>query len=329
VKRIALIGLALTAVLLSGCGLLQGTKLAPVAVIQAVPQQGSVPLQVDFSAASSHNIYGEIVSYQWDFGDGATSEQMIVTHTYERPDNYVVSLTVQNGFGISHTAQATLFVKRRPVPDAPTGLRAEADDAGEVELSWRDDSDNETGFRVERRPDGGDFQTIETLGADAESFADAEGLAPAATYCYRVIAFNEHGDSGPSNTACAEVPEAPSGNRTDTNENDLVLVERTISVGEDAIEVEIRVEAKVALELAAIVESLDGGLTLASGELSAFQANLSPDGDPLVLSYTLEGGEVEGEIAGEVRAKPVDEESRTLELVSPVDTSSDESGSEG
>ncbi len=325
-QRIALTGLVLAAVLLSGCGLLQGTKLAPVAVIQAVPQQGSVPLQVDFSAASSQNIYGDIVSYRWDFGDGATSEQMIVTHTYDRPDNYVVSLTVQNGFGISHSAQATLFVKRRPVPDAPTGLQAEADDAGAIALSWRDGADNETGFRVERRPDGGDFQALETLGTDAESFTDAEGLEPAATFCYRVIAFNDHGDSNPSNTACADTPEAPSGNRTDTNENDLVLVERTISVGEETIEVEIRVEAKVELELAAIVESLGGGLALASGELSAFQTNLSPDGDPLVLSYTLEGGEVEGEILGEIRAKPVDEESRTLELVSPVDTSSDEGG---
>jgi hypothetical protein len=56
--------------------------------------------------------------------------------------------------------------------------------AQQVELRWRDLSENETGFEIERSLDGVNFTVIETVAQDVISFVD-EGLDPA-NYYYRV-----------------------------------------------------------------------------------------------------------------------------------------------
>jgi hypothetical protein len=79
---------------------------------------------------------------------------------------------------------------------------------GEVECTqlhatWVDNSSNEAGFKIERKIDaGGKFAQIATVGENVVSYTDS-GLAPRATYCYRVQAFNLAGDSAYSNEACA------------------------------------------------------------------------------------------------------------------------------
>ena len=45
-----------------------------------------------------------LVSYLWDFGDGSTSAAWEPTHTYAAVGYYMVSLTVTDGWGESHTA---------------------------------------------------------------------------------------------------------------------------------------------------------------------------------------------------------------------------------
>jgi hypothetical protein len=61
-----------------------------------------------------------------------------------------------------------------------------------ITVSWRPGSDNETGFRVERSPDGVNFTQIGTAPAGTTTFVDTDpaGLGvPAGTYYYRVKAF--------------------------------------------------------------------------------------------------------------------------------------------
>ncbi len=60
-------------------------------VIQATPPTGNAPLFVKFRALPTDPM-GKIVRYQWDFGDGATSDEAEPTHTYSAPDNYQVTL---------------------------------------------------------------------------------------------------------------------------------------------------------------------------------------------------------------------------------------------
>jgi hypothetical protein len=48
---------------------------------------------------------GKITSWKWDFGDGTTSTEQHPTHTYEKPDHYIVTLWVEGPAGKSHRAK--------------------------------------------------------------------------------------------------------------------------------------------------------------------------------------------------------------------------------
>jgi titin len=90
------------------------------------------------------------------------------------------------------------------LPAAPTFLAATVSgiNAPIVNLTWADNSDNETNFRIERATNA-NFTvglTTFTVGAGVTAFTDTTVL-PLTEYFYRVIAFNALGDSSPSNTA--------------------------------------------------------------------------------------------------------------------------------
>ena len=78
--------------------------------------------------------------------------------------------------------------------------------AVEVELSWSDNSQNESGFEIERRAPDGEFEAIATVLADVAEYTDDTA---AGTYEYRVRAFNEFGYSGYTNTLKASAGETP------------------------------------------------------------------------------------------------------------------------
>ena len=69
---------------------------------------------------------------------------------------------------------------------APSKLSAAANSATQINLTWADNSDNETGFSVERY-DGFGFVVVGTVGANATSWADA-GRTASTDYSYRVRA---------------------------------------------------------------------------------------------------------------------------------------------
>jgi len=74
-------------------------------------------------------------------------------------------------------------------PAAPSTPSAVAASSSRIDLSWRDNSANETGFEVRRSTTGpgGSFPVIATTGANATAYADT-GLTPGTPYCYRVRA---------------------------------------------------------------------------------------------------------------------------------------------
>jgi hypothetical protein len=84
---------------------------------------------------------------------------------------------------------------------APTSLRVEAVSAGQIDLEWMDNADNETGFRIERSLDGSTgWKLIAVPGANSSSHQDTD-LSPSTLYYYRVHAFNAGSNSMYSNTA--------------------------------------------------------------------------------------------------------------------------------
>ncbi len=100
------------------------------------------------------------------------------------------------------------------LPAAPTNLSATALSGTEIKLTWRDQADNETGFRIERKKAGGSYSRIDTVGRNTTSYTDTD-LAAGVTYSYRVKAYNSAGESAYSNEAEAAtgVPAAPTNLR--------------------------------------------------------------------------------------------------------------------
>ncbi|MBA2557433.1 MAG: fibronectin type III domain-containing protein, partial [Chloroflexi bacterium] len=93
-----------------------------------------------------------------------------------------------------------------PPPADPTRLAATAVSSNQIDLSWQDNSTDESGFEIERAPDSGgspgSWLQIATVAANTTSYADA-GLPAATAYHYRVRAYNANGRSGYSNAAQA------------------------------------------------------------------------------------------------------------------------------
>jgi len=92
------------------------------------------------------------------------------------------------------------------VPTAPTNLSATAVSATQINLTWTDNSNNETSFKIERKTgSGGTYVQIATTGASAEFFSNT-GLTAGTTYFYRVRASNSSGNSAYTNQASASTP---------------------------------------------------------------------------------------------------------------------------
>jgi hypothetical protein len=101
-------------------------------------------------------------------------------------------------------------------PAAPANLIATSVSSSQINLTWTDSDNTETGFKVERCTGAGcsDFAQIATVGANVIIYSDT-GLTASTGYTYRVSAYNAAGNSDYSNSAsavtqaAAVVPAAP------------------------------------------------------------------------------------------------------------------------
>lgn len=78
-------------------------------------------------------------------------------------------------------------------PDAPTGFAATPQSATEIELTWTDASNTESGFEIERAVDGGGFTDLTELTAGAASHTDM--ITAGSEYEYRLRSSNKFGTS--------------------------------------------------------------------------------------------------------------------------------------
>jgi hypothetical protein len=85
---------------------------------------------------------------------------------------------------------------------APANLVAAAVSSSRINLTWTDNSTYETGFKIERSTDGVHFSQIGTLVANGTTYSNTN-LSAAATYYYRVRAYDGPNHSPYSNVASA------------------------------------------------------------------------------------------------------------------------------
>ena len=74
----------------------------PTAAFGFDPQAPKVNDIITFDGSPSHDD-GQILIYIWDFGDGSTGEGITTSHSYTRPGEYDVTLTVIDNNGLSDT----------------------------------------------------------------------------------------------------------------------------------------------------------------------------------------------------------------------------------
>ena len=97
-----------------------------------------------------------------------------------------------------------------PPPAAPGNLVASAISSGRIDLTWADNSTEESGFEIERCAGNGcaSFAKISQAGVNAVASSDTT-VTGATSYTYRVRAVNAGGASDYSNTATATTPAQP------------------------------------------------------------------------------------------------------------------------
>jgi len=103
--RFGILGLLLATITLSGC-------------YETEVKFSITPISCDtflFDATESKGAY----SYHWDFGDGETSDEPFVTHTYEEDGIYVVRLTIEDAYEQEKSTWATVEVDCRAVENSP------------------------------------------------------------------------------------------------------------------------------------------------------------------------------------------------------------------
>jgi len=93
------------------------------------------------------------------------------------------------------------YVAPPPAPFAPFDLTATAISSTQIDLIWKETSENEKGFYVYRKTTGS-YSKIAVLDPNTTSYSDLP-LNPETTYWYKVSAYSDDQESSPSNEASA------------------------------------------------------------------------------------------------------------------------------
>ncbi|MBI5148290.1 S-layer homology domain-containing protein [Candidatus Pacearchaeota archaeon] len=100
-------------------------------------------------------------------------------------------------------------------PNSPSGLQVTSITKTSITLQWNDNSNNEDGFKIYRSLSPSGFTKIYAASKNIHSYTDS-GLTSGTTYYYKVLAYNDAGNSGFSNIVSATTL---TNNETNITEN--------------------------------------------------------------------------------------------------------------
>jgi len=86
------------------------TNTQPPVANSGGPYTGTVNVAISFNGAASRDPDGSVVSYLWNFGDGATASGVTAVHAYAAAGSYTVRLTVTDNDGLTNSASTTAQV---------------------------------------------------------------------------------------------------------------------------------------------------------------------------------------------------------------------------
>jgi len=214
----------LVVIFLSGCS--PTTNQPPSVSFSASPTSGEAPLEVSFDASSSSDNDGNIIIYDWEFGDSTTGSGETVTHTYESAGDYNVELTVTDDEGASDEITETVSVD--PVSNTPPTANFTYNSTDEpapfhVNFSATDSGD----------PDG----TIESYEWEFGDGSTGSGEFITHTYDYAgdfTVKLTVTDDDDATDSATKNIPFSPNLNPNATFTVDPVTGEAPLKVSFDA-----------------------------------------------------------------------------------------------
>ena len=149
---------------------------------------------------------------------GANVQSYHDTNGLDPNTRYYYRIRATNGTIDSDYSNKPSAVTLLDAPAAPSNLTITSLLSNRVSLSWTDNSNNETGFKIQRKQGAtGTYADIRTTGANVTSYTDNDSaLRDGTLYYYRVCATNATGDSAFSNEASGTTPLAKPTSATAT-----------------------------------------------------------------------------------------------------------------
>jgi FtsP/CotA-like multicopper oxidase with cupredoxin domain len=175
---------------------------APAAPILVAPTSGfttpNLTPVLDWNDSAGAVSYGVQVSTVSNFAIMVVNQGGLVTSTYTIPGatlawntSYYWRANATNTWGITSAWSAPRIFKTAlgPPPVAPSNLTATPVSSTRIDLAWQDNSNNETGFKIERKTGAGAFVQIALVGANVTTYSNIAGLVANTNYVYRVRAY--------------------------------------------------------------------------------------------------------------------------------------------
>jgi|GEM_PF-1159957 len=166
-------------------------------------------------ADNSANELGFIVEWKrwesidWTFSDTVAAEITLCrVYAQDWRTRYQFRVCAYNENGRSDYSNIVEATTPDGPPQPPSEMRGTAQGYSSVVLTWRDNSTNETEFRLERMTgDDGNWAVIAILPANNVQYIDRD-VMPLSIYAYRALAANQYGASNYSNTFYVVLPDA-------------------------------------------------------------------------------------------------------------------------
>ncbi|MCJ8305430.1 MAG: thrombospondin type 3 repeat-containing protein [Nitrosopumilus sp.] len=142
-------------------------------------------------------------------------------------DSHTITATATNGVGLSSSQSVTFTINTSAIPDAPTGLVANAVSPTQIDIVWstpnNDGGSSITGYFIERNLNGAGFITLVSDTASALTTYSDKTLNPEDISQYRVSAINQIGTSIPSNVASVTTNVITKTIQSSTNSGTIVI----------------------------------------------------------------------------------------------------------
>jgi len=300
----------------------------PVASFTFSPEAPHTGQNVTFDASSSYDPDGTIASYAWSFGDGATGDGKIVTHSYADNGTYEVELTVVDNDGLTDIESESITVLNRPpvasftesaettyVGDAITFNASESHDPDGYIVSyfWNfGDGANATDVIVEHAyAVNGTFTVTLTVTDDDGASASANATktilvneSPVAiftesaetVYTGEAIAFNATDSYDPDGSIISYFWTFGDGNNATgmvvehSYVDDGVYVV-TLTVTDDKGAIGTATANKTVLNRPPVANFTESAETVLTGEVVCFNASASYDPDGIIVGYFWDFGD--------------------------------------